>query len=260
MQCTLGVTSLLALTSIAGAGLYQVNRVDAGGVPGSVGSPIRWTTGVESFEDARGPLGVLAPTADGAANTFGGEFDNYFGLDTFGPTIAGDGNPNTVDGYSSNANLHVVDVGTGGSQSGFRPGRVQGVWYSDVFVNSGSIIPQFYGQPLFILSFTLPPGAALLGTNGIAVNIREYGADGVFSGDGVTVLLQFGHSNANTAPGLLGSYWLDYVTSSVSGVNGTFNGGTRYQVYVAEGFPPTPSAGGVTAVALAFKLRRRRTT
>jgi len=194
-----------------------VNACDAGVVPGGVGNPITWTPAAGSFQDSRGAAGVFAPDADSAANTTGGIFDNYFGMDTNGPTIAGDGNTNTNDGYSSNASLGAVYPGASGAtttMSGFRAGIVQGVWFSISFIPSG--LGVFTGaDSLFVLNLTLRPGASAPDTVGLAVNIR----DAVATGNGVLGNLKFGAANASNNGGLWGqSYFLDYIASPVSGL------------------------------------------
>lgn len=241
---------------------FQLNSCDAGVLPGTIGNPITWTPASGSFTDSRGPTGIFAPTADGAANTPGGVYDNYFGMDPNGPTVPGDGNPNTLgDGYSSNATLLTIDpltyppVTTG---VGFRAGIVQGPWFSTTFVNSRAH-PEFAGlDALFILNLTLRPGSSAPATTGIVVNIRD-GANGDKSGvPGVLGAVKFGPQNAsNNAGQWAQSYYLDWVAKPVSGLNATFDGGTSYAIYLVA--VPGPGAGTMAGLlACRLALRRRR--
>ncbi len=240
---------------------FQLNSCDAGVLPGTIGNPITWTPASGSFTDSRGPTGIFAPTADGAANTPGGAYDNYFGMDANGPTVPGDGNPNTVgDGYSSNATLLTIDpvtyppVVTG---VGFRAGIVQGPWFSTTFVNSRAHA-EFAGlDAMFILNLTLRPGSSGPTTVGLVVNIRD-GADvnNPASAGGLGAV-KFGANNASNNGGLWHqSYYLGWVATQVSGLNATFDGGTNYTIYLVG--VPGPGPGGCLAIVFGAALRRRR--
>ncbi len=254
-------SALVVAAGAAQGAAFQVNACDAGVVPGGTGAPITWTTALGSFQDSRGAGGVFAPSADGAANTPGGIYDNYFGMDTNGPTIAGDGNSNTTDGYSSNASLGAVNPGASGStttMSGFRAGQVQGVWFSTAFIPSGSGV--FAGSDsLFVLNLSLRPGSSDPTTTGFVVNIRDGANQGDPNNAGSLGALKFGAANASNNGGAWSqSYYLDWTVDTIAGVNTTFNGGKHYAIYVRTVAVPTPGAAGVAGLAGLVALRRRR--
>ncbi len=269
MKLPLTVAALLASTATVRADPFQVNVCDAGVVPGSIGNPVTWTPALGSFQDSRGSSGVFPPAPEGPL-TPSEMYDNYFSMDPAGPPLPGDGNPNTIgDGYITIVSLGAVNPGASGStttMSGFRAGIAQGVWFSTAFITSGDQVSIPDGtytgnltgiQHMFVLNLTLRPGASPPTTNGLVVNIRD-GADiDQPTANGSLGPLRFGLANASNNGGRWHqSYYLDYLTRTVSGINATFNGGTSYAIYIVA--VPEPGAGVIGAFLTMLLAPRRR--
>lgn len=249
MMKLLCASTVVALAGAAQASTFQTNIIDAGTINGSVGAPITWTGGTTSFQSSASRVAPSADDIDGNAKL---QWDNYFGMDPLTQSSGGD--PSTKgDGYTSNAALTIVDPPSG-SPSGFGAGTAFGVWGSTSFVNSGNT--NFGGKDsLFIMNLTLRSSAGPLDTAGVVIQIQ----DGATSVGGVFATIKFGSANAATAPGLTGSYYLDFIKTTVTTAqtNATFNGGTNYQVFIVQAIP-TPGAAGLAGLAGLVSLRRRR--
>lgn len=242
-------STVVALAGAAQAASFQLNLMDAGVIQGSIGAPVTWTPATQASYASSSA--VVAPSADDIDGNAKLQFDNYFGMDTNGQSNGGD--PNVKgDGYSSNNGLIIVssDVSTG-----FGNGQAFGVWGSTSFVNSGTT--HFGGaDSLFVMNLTLRAGSSDPTTAGVIAEIQD-GADSV---GGKFVTLKFGAANAATAPGLTGSYYLDWIKTGVTTAqtNATFNGGTNYQIFIVQAAVPAPGVAGVAGLAGLTVIRRRR--
>lgn len=229
---------------------FGVNVVDAGLIPGGTfGAPLTWSPALPAYQSTVG--GNTPPTPNAVFSIPSLGFDTYLALDANGPTLASS-TSSSADGYQSSGPTGFNPPT--GSSGPFLAGACGGTWYNVAvgggFVDSGSL------NRIFLAQITLRPGSSAPVTDGLFINVRDFG---VVSPNGQLGAVKFGIENASNAGGLWGQYYyLERVGRSVSGVNATFNGGTAWEIYVRATTVPTPGFGGALLAGVCVGVRRRR--
>ncbi|MFM9958501.1 MAG: hypothetical protein ACKVZJ_10520 [Phycisphaerales bacterium] len=219
---------------------FDVNTIDAGGIPGgSLGNPIVWSGGA-AFQAVNGS--DSPPTWPDIQFDPALGFDSYVAIDPVGPS-------SFPPGYTARGPDGIFTPG--GGPSLFSTAALSGVWFTNGpdsgFVGSGA------GDRIFIAQITLRLTSSGPNTQGVLVNLRDSGTGNA----GALGLLRFGLANASNNGGLWAqSYYLDVETRAVSGVSPTFNGGTSYAIYIRA--IPAPGVGGVLVLAGVAAARRVR--
>lgn len=245
-------SSVLAVAGAAQGAAWATNTVSAGVLAGDLGAPITWThaTNGAAFNPAAG--GLFAPAPDSMDLSINLRTDSYLGMDSVGPSNAGDLSV-SGDGYQSNNSLGTTSASVGFAATGGN-GQVQGGWFSTAFINSGA------GDKVFVLRLSLRPGSSEPTTTGLFVNVKD-GADLVDpNAPGDLGAVRFGLANASNNGGAWAqAYYLDFVTTPISGLTGNnaaFNGGLTYDIFVVA--VPAPGAASIAGLAGLVALRRRR--
>lgn len=253
----LGASALLLLSGSVNGAPFSVNVVDAGGVPGGLGSPMTWThpTNGAAYNNFA-VAGNNPPSADLVQSLPAAEFDSYIALDSLGPTQPSS-TTEPVVGYDCAGPGNYIGISSSDTNA-FRAtggnGSLIGVWFNTFDVPSS---PGWLGldiDSIFIAQITLRSGSSFPSTAGVMVNIK----DGLPGQDpnGVLGALRFGVENAtNNAGRWSQAYHLAVRPRATLGVNAAFNGGTTYEIYIAS--IPAPGLTGIAAPAMVTAFRRR---
>ncbi|MFM9958505.1 MAG: hypothetical protein ACKVZJ_10540 [Phycisphaerales bacterium] len=246
-------------SSVRGAP-FEVNRVDAGGVPGqSVGNPMTWSPANAAYNPATG--GNFPPHTNAIAGSALVQWDSYVAIDPAGASQAPSCSTQSC-GYTALGPTSLVNP-PATPTTPFSLGSLGGVWFNNAsapnagFIRSDEYRPgDAFNDPLtlFIAQITLRPGTSPPTTAGVAVNIRDFGTANPL---GETGLLRFGIENATTNGGRWGQpYYLGLRARPARGLTGAFVGATSYEIYVVA--VPGPGAAGLLGLAGFMSVRRRR--
>lgn len=256
----IGVSGVLLVSVPAMGAPFRVNVIDAGGVPGSLGAPIRWThpTNGAAYNNAS-VAGNGPPTPELWDALPAVQHDSFIALDTYGPgTPAGPIEP-VVPQFPVGPGLYIGLSPT--DSNAFRAsggnGSLIGVWFNTFDVPSCSGWLAAGQDSVFIAQITLRPGSSFPETAGVMVNIKDSrpGQDP----NGVLGAVRFGEANSSNNGGLWAqNYYLTVRARTTLGVNTAFNGGTTYEVYLVSLPVPGPGGAALAAALGLVSLRRRR--
>ncbi|MFM9958504.1 MAG: hypothetical protein ACKVZJ_10535 [Phycisphaerales bacterium] len=248
----LAMTALGAPAALGAVTPFELNRIDAGGIPGgSLGNPITWSPAHAAYNPVFG--GNIPPSPQGIAGNAALGFDSYLALDPIGPSTAASCTT-CSDGYTASGPSNIL-FPTATPTTPFGVGSLSGVWFNagtgGGWVSSG---PQ---SRVFIAQVTLLAGTPEPTTLGIIANIRDAGT---LSPTGELGTLKFGAANASNNNGLWGqSYYLEVeqrLGPSIFPISPPASAFV-YAIYVRA--IPAPGVGVAVALAggvLAFRRRR----
>ncbi|MFM9958506.1 MAG: hypothetical protein ACKVZJ_10545 [Phycisphaerales bacterium] len=246
----LSILALGASTALGAGAPFQINTIDAGGIPGgSLGNPITWTGGA-AFNPATG--GNFPPAQQAIAGNAAIGWDSYLAIDPRGRSFGNLKPFNPVEGYTALGPTSII-YPTATPTTPFSASSLSGVWFNagagGGFVTSGS-----NENIMFIAQITLRAGSSVPTTDGVLVNIRDFGT---VSTTGELGALKFGAQNATNNSGKWGqAYFLDLRVTPTTGLVGAFANATSYEVLV-RAVPGPGAAGAMMLVGVAAARRRR---
>lgn len=244
------VVSIACCVGAAGGQSFQLNVIDAGGIPGgTLGKPITWTPSTLAYNPGIGSNFPPSPNAIFGSENL--EFDSYIAIDPIGPSTSSS-TSSSVEGYQSLGPTNLLNP-TGSPTTPFLAGKLTGLWFNTS--SNGSWVTAGPENRIFIAQISLAPGSSGPTTEGLMVNIRD-GRPGQ-DPNGVLGALRFGIDNAsNNSGNWAQSYHLKAFGRPITSASPAFIGGTCWDIFVVVA--PSPCSAGLLGVGGLIGVAQRK--